>query len=96
MAHAWDLIIIHLQEGWLFGGRYTLKRQHIDHEQETEINLDKTQGCIKGDRQIKIISVPKGDVKIKGKTILWKTALRGITQTLSLKALKSHIIMLDK
>lgn len=34
--------------------------------------------------------VPKGDVKIKGKAVLWKTALRGITQ------LESHIIMLDK
>lgn len=47
-------------------------------------------------RPTKIISVPKGDVKIKGKTVLWKTALGGITQTLVLKALESHILELDK
>lgn len=36
---------------------------------------------MKGDRQTRMISVPKGDVKIKGKAVLWKTALRGMTQT---------------
>lgn len=69
MAHAWDLIIIHLQEGWLSGGRQTLKTLHIGHKWETEINLDKIQGCIKGDRQTKMISAAKGYVKIKGKTV---------------------------
>lgn len=73
----WDLLVIHLQEGWLFGSRHSLKDRTLTTGRKQR-NLDKIQGCRKVDSWTKSMYISKGNLKIERRTGLWNRALTNL------------------